>query len=68
METVNYSGYECVALENDSLRLLVTRSVGPRIISFGFQGEENLFAELPNFVTECPGTGIFHFYGGHRLW
>jgi hypothetical protein len=68
MGTVTYSGYECRVLENDTLRLLVTRTVGPRIISFGFKGGENLFAELPDFVTDCPGTGTFHFYGGHRLW
>jgi hypothetical protein len=48
--------------------LLITRSIGPRIISFGFREEENLFAELPNFITELPNGGVFHFYGGHRLW
>jgi hypothetical protein len=68
VEVVNYSGYECFALENNTLLLLVTRSVGPRIISFGFKGGENLFAELPDFVTELPDGGVFHFYGGHRLW
>lgn len=68
METLTYSVYECHALENDTLRLLVTRAVGPRILSFGFKGGENLFAELPDFVTDCPGSGTFHFYGGHRLW
>jgi len=68
METIEYSGYQCVPLENDSLRLLITRSIGPRIISFGFREEENLFAELPNFITELPNGGVFHFYGGHRLW
>ena len=68
METIEYSGYQCVLLENDSLRLLITRSIGPRILSFGFHEEENLFAELPNFITELPNGGVFHFYGGHRLW
>src|ERR1700752_2024644 len=68
METIEYSGYKCVPLENDSLRLLITRSIGPRIISFGFREEENLFAELPNFITELSDGGEFHFYGGHRLW
>lgn len=68
MKTVDYAGHECCVLENDALRLLVTRSIGPRIISFGFRGGDNLFAELPNFVTELPDGGVFHFYGGHRLW
>lgn len=68
MKTIRYAGHECCVLENDTLRLLVTRSVGPRIISFGFKDGGNLFAELPNFVTELPDGGVFHFYGGHRLW
>ncbi|HLO14704.1 MAG TPA: hypothetical protein VK206_07745, partial [Anaerolineales bacterium] len=63
MEIVNFLGQECCLLENDSLRLLVTRSVGPRISAFGFKGGENLFAELPDFVADCPGNGVFHFYG-----
>jgi len=65
---MKYSGYECCALENDTLQLLVTRSVGPRIISFGFKNGDNLFAELPDVVTELPNGDMFHFYGGHRLW
>jgi hypothetical protein len=42
--------------------------MGPRILSLKFAGGENLLAELPDFVTDCPGTGTYHFYGGHRLW
>ena len=68
METVNFLGQECYSLSNEVIRLLVTRSVGPRILSFGFTDGENLFAELPDVVTDCPGNGVFHFYGGHRLW
>lgn len=55
-------------VENEAVRLLVTRSVGPRILSFGFRDGENLLALLPDFTTECPGRGLYHFYGGHRLW
>ena len=68
METVNFLGQECYSLSNEVLHLLVTCSVGPRILSFGFAEGENLFAELPDVVTDCPGNGVFHFYGGHRLW
>ncbi len=50
------------------LRLLVTRNIGPRVLWFGFKNDENLFADLPSFVAEPPGGGLFHFYGGHRLW
>jgi hypothetical protein len=68
METINVLGQECYSLENDSLQLLVTHSVGPRILSFGFKNGENLFAELPESVIDVPGRHVFHFYGGHRLW
>lgn len=60
--------YDCVALENKHLRLLVTKSAGPRIISLQFKGGSNLFAELPEFITERPDGKRFHFRGGHRLW
>lgn len=68
MEIVDYSGHQCCVLENNSVQLLVTRYIGPRILSFRFKDGDNLFAELPDFVTDCPGSGVFHFYGGHRLW
>jgi hypothetical protein len=68
MKTVQFSGHECCVLENESLRLLVTRSIGPRILSLGFLDGENLLADLPDFVTVSPNMGVFHFYGGHRLW
>lgn len=68
MDSVSFLGQDCVVLKNDSLRLLVTRSIGPRILSLQFEGGENLFAELPDFVTDCPGSGPYHFRGGHRLW
>ena len=68
MQTIKYLDFDCVPLENASLSLLVTQSVGPRIISLRFIGGENLFAELPDFITERPDGNVFHFYGGHRLW
>ncbi|HEX7588063.1 MAG TPA: hypothetical protein VF478_07100 [Anaerolineae bacterium] len=41
---------------------------GPRIVRLVLEGSnENLMAELPNNVVQTP-FGVFHFYGGHRLW
>jgi hypothetical protein len=68
MNTTKFLSFDCVSLENASLSLLVTRSVGPRVISLRYNGGDNLFAELPDFVATRPDGGIFHFYGGHRLW
>ena len=67
METSHFLGLECSVLENDAVRLLILRSAGPRILSFGFKDGENLFAELPDVAIEGFGDA-FHFYGGHRLW
>ena len=68
VETVKFLGHDCVSLENAALKLLITRSVGPRILALRYAGGENILAELPDFVADCPGTGVFHFRGGHRLW
>ena len=68
MQTTKYLDLDCVSLENPAVRLMITQSVGPRIICLCFNGGKNLFAELPDFVTERPDGKIFHFYGGHRLW
>ena len=68
MQTTKYLDLDCVSLEKSAVSLLVAQSVGPRIISLCFNGGDNLFAELPDFVTERSDGKIFHFYGGHRLW
>lgn len=68
MQTTKFLDFDCVLLENSSLSLLVTQSVGPRIISLRTPGGENLFAVLPDGTLDCPGVGKYHFYGGHRLW
>ena len=68
MNTIKFLDFDCVPLENDTISLLVTQSVGPRVISLRFNGGDNLFAELPDFVSERPDGEEFHFKGGHRLW
>jgi hypothetical protein len=67
MKTTRFLNLDCIELANDTLSLLVTQSVGPRVISLRYQGGDNLFAELPDFNIETP-AGFYHFYGGHRLW
>lgn len=68
METTRFLGHDCVELKNESISLLVTQSVGPRIISLRLGDSKNIFAELPTQTLDCPGVGEFHLYGGHRLW
>lgn len=68
---------KCVALESAGVRLLVTVDLGPRVIFYGMADGENIMYEdaddLINkdgefFDRNLPGKGIWHIYGGHRLW
>ena len=78
MQFVNYKNYgKCAKLSKGGKTILVTVDVGPRIIYYGFDGGENIFYEdekdLINkggefFDTNLKGKGIWHIYGGHRLW
>jgi hypothetical protein len=68
MNTIEHLGQQCVEFSSDWLTLLVTQSVGPRVISIKTRDGDNLFASLPDTTLDCPGKGAFHLYGGHRLW
>jgi hypothetical protein len=52
---------------NDTVQLIVLTQVGPRILFFGFVGEENEFHEIPEHSGKS-GDQAFRIYGGHRLW
>lgn len=68
MEESRLQGLDCVRLSNGALTLVVTRSVGPRVLALHWQGSANLFAELPGLTLDGAARGRFHFRGGHRLW
>lgn len=68
LERTQFLGLECVRLANPSLALLITSSLGPRIIALKRIGGDNLFAEIPDFTLDCPERGTLHLWGGHRLW
>lgn len=59
---------DCLEINIGHIQLLISKSVGPRILSFCLNGGENIFAEVPGQYLEHPGKGKFYFYGGHRLW
>lgn len=68
MDKVSYNGWpNCVRISNGSVELIITTDVGPRIIRYGFIGQEN---ELYEFSDQAGKTGgdEFRLYGGHRLW
>ena len=49
MEKIAYFNQpNCYKLSNGTVEVIVTTDIGPRIIRYGFQGEENLLAEVPD--------------------
>lgn len=65
----------CIAINNGKIEILVTTDIGPRIIYAGLVGGENIMFEDTNNNITMPGEyfdklgkGIWHIYGGHRLW
>jgi hypothetical protein len=66
--TAQYAGHEAIQIEAGNVRLMVTTSVGPRVLALLDVGGTNALAELPDATLDCPGSAPFHLYGGHRLW
>lgn len=68
IEKVSYGGWSnCYRLTNGKVELIVTADVGPRVIRFGFIGDQNLFVELPGHMGTA-GESHWMARGGHRLW
>lgn len=68
MQKVQHKGWKnCWRVANRTVELVVTADVGPRIIRFGFSGDDNLFKEYPDQVGKTGGKA-WRIYGGHRLW
>src|SRR5262245_4917634 len=57
----------CYKLSNGTVEIIVTTDIGPRIIRYGFPGEDNILAELPDLSVKTD-LGEWKPYGGHRLW
>jgi hypothetical protein len=68
IETISYKGWaNCYRLSNETIEIIVTGDVGPRIIHFGFIGGNNVFKQFPHDIGQSGGRA-YRFYGGHRLW
>lgn len=65
---------KCLSISNESMEILVTVDVGPRIIRCSLTGGENLMYEdierhTVQDVSSLYGEGkTWNIYGGHRLW
>jgi len=67
LEAVSFEGHGCVRLHDRGVTVLVTTSVGPRVLGL-IVGERNLMAVVPDLGLGRPDGGRFAFVGGHRLW
>lgn len=67
-EETSFLNLPCLQVRNAAISLLVTQSVGPRILALQAEDGPNLFAELPHFTIPCPDAGNLTLWGGHRLW
>ena len=54
MTTIRYAGHEAVEIEAGAVRLVVTTSVGPRVLALLTEDGANAFVEVPE-MTLSPG-------------
>lgn len=66
--TTQYAGHEAIGIEAGAVRLMVTTSVGPRVLGLLTEDGRNHLAELPDMTLDCPGSDPIHLRGGSRLW
>jgi hypothetical protein len=66
--TTQFASHEAIQIESGGVRLMVTTSVGPRVLGLLTEDGVNHLAELPAMTLDCPGSGAFHLRGGSRLW
>ncbi len=66
--TTQFAGHEALRIEAGRVQLMVTTSVGPRVLGLLTEDGRNHFAELPDMTLDCPGSDPIHLRGGSRLW
>ncbi|MGD2050024.1 MAG: hypothetical protein PVH03_11020 [Chloroflexota bacterium] len=68
LKKLNYKGWaNCYRMSNGLVELIATTDVGPRLIRFGFAGDDNEFKEFEEMLGQTGGNE-WRNYGGHRLW
>ena len=68
IERVEFGGWpNCFRMSNGTVELIATTDVGPRIIRYGFVGEENEFFVDKSQLGKTNADEWLAF-GGHRLW
>lgn len=68
MEKIAYLGLpNCYRLANQTVELIVTTDVGPRILHYSYTGQESLLGEAKEMIVQTE-LGEWRAWGGHRLW
>lgn len=68
IEKQEWKGWpNCWRLSNETVELIVTQDIGPRVMRYGFVGEQNLFKEFTEQLGQS-GEPTWCIRGGHRLW
>ena len=67
IEALSYLNLDCIRISNGTTDLIVTTSVGPRILFYGAKGGQNHLGLHPENVVKT-ALGEWKPRGGHRLW
>lgn len=68
IEKTEFGGWsECYRVSNGVIDLIAVAEIGPRIVWFGFTGDENEFHVWEDTLGQKGGLQ-WRAYGGHRLW
>lgn len=68
LQAFDYHGYPALRLHGTHLTLDFLAQAGPRLVGLRIAGgDENILAETPDVTWDTP-HGVYHVYGGHRLW
>ena len=67
-EKISFNGWpNCIRFFNEEIDLIVSTDIGPRILRYGFLGDQNFFYLDPGQAGQTGGNE-WRIYGGHRLW
>lgn len=62
-----YNLKNCLSLTNDTVTLIISTDIGPRILFYGYSEEQNVFKVFPEQIANIE-PDVWKSYGGHRLW
>jgi len=67
-EKFNFGGWKnCIHMTDGTAEIVITTDIGPRVVRFGFVGDDNIFREMEEQQGK-KGGDKWLIYGGHRFW